>query len=120
MSEYTAFMWTLAFPRHSRYDIKSSQYLLIDRLVINIESAPDGDTRAVATLKDDSQMARDVALGLWVVEDERQGLVFEGVVMAATVEADLEDLVNAHSYWSSVSPHLRALVTKIEETGVPL
>lgn len=114
MTAYAAFTWTLVHPEPSELEISSSQYLLIDRLVLNIEVAPSGDVRAVAALKDAHENARDVALRFWIPEDERRGLRLNGGVRVACVEVDLEEIAVSYDYWSPIQPTLAAVLERVK------
>lgn len=121
MPKYVVFTWLMTRGKNaSTSAVSYSEYILIDRLVINVEMPPSGEPRVVASLKDTPEEARELALGDWMEQDGLLGMVLDGGVRMSFAEADLHDLARAHSYWGPVSPHLLVLVAQIKATAVAL
>lgn len=120
MPEHTAFMWMMSRAEPDKLGIRSSEYLLIDRLAVCIEMDSDMECSAVAALHVTPDAAREMVLDTWMGSDERMGLTLDGTVTAARVEVDLVELSREQQTWGPVSPNLAALANQIKCTGVPL
>lgn len=110
LAEYPAFTWLMRNPDPKPDHVVTSRYLLIDRLVINIETLVNGDTRALAAIRDTYDEARDHALGPWMRGDDRGGLVLDEEVTTAPVHADLVDLAEMYDDWNDIDPALRSIL----------
>lgn len=120
MAEYTAFAWMMTRLHPNERQVQHSDYILIDRLAVNIEVSPNGSAHAIAVLRNDAEEARDFALVAWMKQDHELGLRLDGGVTIAQVEADLDVLAKAHDYWIEPSQDLLAIVRQVMATGVPL
>lgn len=119
MAEHTAFSWTMKHPESLAFGATTSKYLLIDRLVLNMEVAPDAGASAVAVLQETYEDARDHALTYWMPADEGRGLLLDGGVTVTHVEADINDLASTYWNWNDVDPVLTAILEQVK-AGVAL